>query len=309
MAAIQNIGIIGMGALGIMFGQQLNKTYGKKHVTFYADAERVEKYRENEILCNGEICDFSIQVPPTKADERKSEDLLIFAVKATALSDAIDEAKYLVDGHTILLSLLNGISSEEALGDAFGTKNLLYCVAQGMDATKLGYSLNYSHIGQLRVGYPKGEDKSEILKELTAVLHWAGIPYAIEDDILHRIWSKWMLNVGCNQVVMVSGGTYRTVQEPGKYRDMMIGAMEEVRALAEKEGVALTEDDIQGYLDLMATLNPDGAPSMRQDGIEKRKSEVEFFAGTVIKKAKKYELPVPINCELYRRVLEIESTY
>ena len=48
---------------------------------------------------------------------------------------------------------------------------------------------------------------------------------------------------------------------------------------------------------------------MRQDGLAHRRSEVEFFAGTVIRKAEKHGLDVPVNRELYQRITEMEKAY
>ena len=46
---------------------------------------------------------------------------------------------------------------------------------------------------------------------------------------------------------------------------------------------------------------------MRQDGLAHRRSEVEFFAGTVIRKAEKHGLDVPVNRELYQRITAMEK--
>ena len=50
-------------------------------------------------------------------------------------------------------------------------------------------------------------------------------------------------------------------------------------------------------------------PSMRQDGLQKRKSEVELFAGTVIKLADKHRIDVPVNRKIYETVLKMEEEY
>ena len=126
---------------------------------------------------------------------------------------------------------------------------------------------------------------------------------------MHRLWGKWMLNVGVNQVVMVSEGTYGTIQKPGKARETMLEAMEEVRKLSELAGTGVTKEDLDSYVALVDTLNPEGMPSMRQDGISRRPSEVDFFAGTVIAKAEKYGIPVPINQMLYEKVKAMEAEY
>lgn len=306
---IQNITIVGMGALGILYGDFFARALGDEHVRFVADKGRIARYKKEGVSCNGHPCHFRFQDSALAGPEVQT-DLLIFAVKATGLEAAIETAKNCVGENTVILSVLNGITSEEIIGQAFGKEHVLYCVAQGMDAVKLGNALNYEHMGQLCIGIPAEEpEKEECLKRVLALFDRTGLPYTREKDIRRRLWSKWMLNVGVNQVVMVTEGTYGTIQKPGEAREMMKAAMAEVVALAGKEGVQVTEEDLQAYVNLMDTLNPDGMPSMRQDGIEKRPTEVEFFAGTVIKKAEEYGLAVPVNRELYRRVLEMERSW
>ena len=118
-----------------------------------------------------------------------------------------------------------------------------------------------------------------------------------------------MLNVGVNQTVAVYKSNYGEVQKPGPAREMMIAAMREVMALSEKEGVHLTEDDIEYWLSVLSKLNPEGKPSMAQDVEAKRLSEVELFSGTVIQLGKQHQIPTPVNEKMYRIIKEIESTY
>ncbi len=297
-----HITIIGMGALGILFGDILTASLGRDAVTFLADEQRIQKYRQDGVFCNGRACDFQM------SNQASCTDLLIFAVKGNGLYDAMESAKSAVGENTIILSLLNGISSEEILAQYFPKGHIVHCIAQGMDAVKLGNKLTYSHKGELRIGTPDPA-LSPFVERATEILKCGGVPYVVEEDILHRLWSKWMLNVGVNQIVMVNEGTYGTVQCPGEPRDTMIAAMREVVKLSEYAKTGVTEDDLTFYVNLLDTLDPNGMPSMRQDGIAHRYSEVELFAGTVIKKAEQYGVSVPVNQMLYRRVKEMETAY
>lgn len=304
---IEHISIVGMGALGILYGDFFVKALGKEAVSFIADKERIYKYKNTDIFCNDKKCDFKIV---DSNDSNEKADLLIFAVKSTALLDAINTAKNNVGKNTIILSVLNGITSEEIIGKAFGKEHMLYCVAQGMDAVKLENKLTYSHMGQLCIGIPDDEkEKLPMLETVINLFDKISLPFTKEDDIKHRLYSKWMLNVGVNQVVMVNEGNYGTVQIQGKPRDMMKEAMREVIKIAEKENVSVTVEDLENYVALIDTLAPEGMPSMRQDGLTHRSSEVELFAGTVIKKAEKYKLEVPVNKELYNRIKAMEEKY
>ena len=134
--------------------------------------------------------------------------------------------------------------------------------------------------------------------------------HTIENDIRHRIWSKFMLNVGVNQACMIFETGYGGISEEGSLpRLVMVSAMREAKLVSNAEGITLTEDDLVGYVDLMTSLSPESMPSMAQDRVNKKKSEVELFAGTVIRLAKKHGFIVPTNEYLYNRVMEIEAEY
>ena len=289
-----NITIIGMGALGILYGDIMTASLGREAVTFLADERRIQKYRQDGVYCNGVKCDFKM------SSQAEPSDLLIFAVKANALNDAIQAAENAVGENTIILSLLNGISSEEILAKHFQKGHIVHCIAQGMDAVKLENKLTYSHKGELRIGTPD-PSLAPFVTRTAEILKSANVPYVIEKDIMHRLWSKWMLNVGVNQVVMVTEGTYGTVQKPGEARDTMVAAMREVIKLSEYAKTGVTQEDLVSYIKLTDSLNPDGMPSMRQDGVSRRYSEVELFSGTVIRKAAEYGLSVPVNQMLYKK--------
>ena len=308
---IETVAIIGLGALGILYGNHFTKAIGKDRVRIVVNKERMARYQEQGISFNGEPCDF--QYVDEKDASLEPADLVILAVKGTQLDDAIETARNQVGPDTTIISVLNGISSEEVIGAAFGGEKIVHCVAQGMDALRTGNDVKSVHIGELRIGELRigidAPEKQTRLDAVAAFLEETGLPHVVEADILHRMWAKFMLNVGVNQVLMVKEGTFRDIHKEGPIRDLMIAAMREVLPIAQKEGVNLTETDLENDLTIIDGLTPLGMPSMRQDGIAKRPSEVELFAGTILKRAKKYGLPAPTNQYLYDQVQAIEATY
>ena len=79
----------------------------------------------------------------------------------------------------------------------------------------------------------------------------------------------------------------------------------------EESGIFLpiSEEEYAGWVALADGLSPAGKPSMAQDGDAKRKSEVELFAGTMVRLARKHGTDVPINRWLYDRVRQMEAKY
>ncbi|WP_405378615.1 ketopantoate reductase family protein [Phascolarctobacterium sp.] len=301
---IKKIAIVGMGALGLMYGEMITKACGNDTVVYVMDAERYNRHQNDVYIINGVEQHFHLQ----SAEEAQPVDLVIVATKFSGLEAALQEMRGLVGSQTIIFSVLNGISSEEFIKERFGDDNLLYCVALGMDAVREGTTLTYEHTGMLKIGCVE-EKQRPALDAVTAFLDKAGIIYTVEADILHALWAKLLLNVGINQTCMVYATGYGGAFDNDKAREDMFDAMHEVIAVAQKEGVNLTEADFESAVKVLRGLAYDGLPSMRQDALAKRPSEVELFAGTIIRLGAKHGVDVPVNQRYYECIKAMEAAY
>lgn len=301
---IENVVIVGMGALGLMFGKQIEDHLGKEYLCFLMDADRKKTHALDEYRINGEKVSFRMVTPE---EFHNPADLLIVATKYSGLHDAAKLIRSVVSPDTILVSLLNGISSEEILAETFPRKQILDCVAIGMDAVRDGTSLTYQHMGRWQIG-SSVEGQEMLLDDLAEFLGRAGIEYELCSDIRRSMWNKFMINVGINQTCMVYETNYGGATDPDSdaYKDME-KAMYEVIAVARAEGICLTEEDYRKNLEILRGLNPEGTPSMRQDAMAGRHSEVELFAGTMLRLAAEHEVEVPVNERYYRRIKEMEE--
>lgn len=288
---IETVDIVGLGALGVMYADFFTKKLGKDRVRILADQDRTERYGRETVTFNGAVCDFNYR---DAAKETRPAQLLLFAVKYGALKTAMEEAAHLIGEDTVIISVLNGIRSEEELGARFGKEKVVHCIAQKMAAMKEGNAAFCTDRGELAVGILDG-GRQEKLEAVRAFFDGLGFAYSCPEDMRHAMWGKLLCNVGVNQTVTYYAGTYRTVQQAGEAREMMKNAMREVVLVANAEGVDLSEKDVEQWVGIIDTLNPDGEPSMRQDSKAGRSTEVTLFAGTVCELGKKHGIPTPVN--------------
>ena len=305
MKEIKTVGVIGLGALGTLYAVTLTQALGKDHVLVLADRERTARYLRDGMWYNGARCDLNYT---DAASVTEPVDVLLFAVKFTGLSAAIETCRHLVGPETTLISVLNGIASEPMLGEAFGMEQVVWCVAQKMSARKEGNHVLVDPVGELALGVPAGQDETH-LRRLCAFFDAIQFPYVLPPDIRTHMWGKLLCNTGCNQAALVFQCDYGPLQVPGKPRDTMIGAMREVAAVANAEGVPLSEKDVAAWVDIIDHLPSNGETSMRQDGKNHRKSEVELFAGIIRRLAAKHGISVPVNDWLYQQIQEMERNY
>ena len=319
MRDIENVHIVGMGALGLLFGVPITEYLGSSQPVYLMDEGRVARHSAETWTINEKVIHPVMQTPETACADGPA-DLILVGVKYPGLQDALELMAPSVGENTTIISMMNGIDSEEILGERFGAEKVVYAIAQGMDAQRYGSALNYTQAGKLHIGVPAAGDDSasqEIyakrMERLEAVIRFfdaSGLPYIKEEDILYRQWSKFMLNVGCNQACMVYDAPYGKALEHGtEAYAMMVGGMREVCAVAQARGIQVGEKEISEYIELEHHLDPNAIPSMGQDRRQKHYSEVEMFAGIMIRLGKELGIEVPVNEYLYRRVKEIEAEY
>jgi len=222
MNEIKTVSLIGLGALGILYASKLQQVLEAGNLRIIADSGRISKYQQEGVYCNGEECRFHYYTPDTPVTPA---DLLMICTKSTGLTQAIRDAAGHVGPGTVVLSAINGITSEEIISETYGAEKVLYAVAQNTDATRDGTRLTYHSVGSLALG-EKDKSKSPRLLEVKRLLERAGIGCELPQDILRHQWSKFMFNVGLNQVVTVFETNYGGVQKQGKPREMMLEAMD-----------------------------------------------------------------------------------
>lgn len=299
MKQIEKISLIGLGAMGVYFAPRLAKAYGE-NFRIIADGDRKERLETKGVTLNGENCKFPIVTPGLKGDPA---DLVIVGVKGYALEQAIEDVKNQVGEHTIIISLLNGVDSEEKLIQHFGEEPVLYCYMRTSIVMKDGVAdfdptKGKVHFGERTNGTKEQPEYSERVLAVKDVMERAGIPYEIDEDMIRGIWFKYMCNVGENLTCALLGipfGGYRMSDHANWIRE---NAMREVIAIANKKGVHLSEEDIRNQEHVVKSLPFPNKPSTLQDLESGKHTEVDMFAGRVIQMGKELGVPTPI-CEVF----------
>ncbi|MCX7773731.1 MAG: ketopantoate reductase family protein [Clostridia bacterium] len=299
--AIRTVHLIGLGAVGGTYGSLLY-TMDPKSIRVIVDPQRLDRYQKGTVI-NGKPYAFQLAVPG-KSDE--AAELIIVAVKGHHLERAMESMAPFVGDNTLILSLLNGITSEEDLSRCFGREKVLHGFCVGTDAVREQGQVRFSNPGRIVFGeyYPEAAGKAAGVAD---ILSRAGIANVVSSDIRREMWWKFMMNVGINQTSAVLRAPYGVYQTIPEARELMASAAREVIGIAQKEGIPLSEADIEGYLGVIQTLSPEGKTSMLQDVEARRKTEVESFALTVVKLGRKHGIPTPVNEMLYRMIRVIEA--
>lgn len=301
---IDNVYILGLGALGSIYGALLYDL-DPRCVKVIANATRGAALNRNGVKVNGKYYSFEYIDP---ADQSQPvADLVIIAVKYPQLEQAILDVKNFIGKETVVISLLNGISSEEIIGNAIGMEHMLYAYGIGMDAQKSTNGINYTNMGKLVFGEKENRELSDRVKLIKELFEKAKIPFEIPPNMYRALWAKFMMNTGINQVSAILRAPYGEFQKNKGVRELMFTAAGEVARISNYLGIDLDQSDVDAFYNIVKTLNPAAKTSMLQDVEAKRKTEVELFSGTVIALSKKYNIPTPVNETLYKIIKAMEE--
>lgn len=303
MNSIKNITAIGLGAIGCAYNSKLYDL-NPAGLKVIAGGERAERYKKNGFIINGKRYDFTYIDPEEKTEPA---DLVIVSVKANQLYQAIEDMKNQVGENTIIISLMNGITSEEIIGEKYGMDKMLYALCIAIDGNRRENIVGFSSYGNITFGEKTNKTYSEKVQRVKELFDRAKIPYNIPENMMRSLWYKFMVNVGINQTSAILRGTYGIFQTVKEARELMESAMWEVVRLSQKIGIDLNEEDIKSWNKVLKTMPYDSNTSMCQDVEYGRKTEVDIFAGTVCELGEKYGIDTPVNKTLLNIIKVIES--
>lgn len=297
-----NIAIVGLGTLGSMFAS----IYAEEghEVQVICDGERLRRYLDRGFTVNGK----KLAVRYCSPTEAKKPDYILVATKYGALKEAAELIRPILKEDTIILSVLNGIDSEEVLALALGLPPLMICHSAYSDSfrTKDGNGITFTNPGTFMYGEPDGSESERFLR-VREIVKSKRFPNYIDAShtILHESWWKFMINVGTSQISAVLNANFQDMYTNPYIKEIIRGSMMEVLACAKKKGIELSEDYIETAINKVPMV-ADGSPSMNQDMIAGRKTEVEMFGKRVCELGRELGVETPINKMLYLVIRAME---
>lgn len=296
MKQIQNVTLIGLGAMGVFFAPRLSEKLGA-NFKIMADGARKNRLEQKGVTVNGINYRFPI-ITPDAADG--FADLVIIAVKGYDLPQALNDIRNQVGPDTIILSVLNGVESEKQTAAVYGMEHVLYSYMRISIVMKDGKTEFDPHNGLIHFGDAKNdpENLSEKVLAVKELFDRCHIDYKIDPDMLRGLWFKFMCNVGENMTCAMFGVPFGAFQKSDDANYFRRAAMREVIRIANQLGVDIGQDDIDRQEHTLGRLPYNNKPSTLQDLEAGKHTEVDMFAGTVVKLGKELGIDTPV-CEMF----------
>ena len=187
---IKSVAVLGAGAVGSYIIQGLAKKPGIS-LGVVATGERAKRLGQG-CKINNKIYHPQVWSPK----EAHNVDLLVVALKYGALAGALEDIKTIAGENTTVISLMNGVDSEDTIASIIGQEKLLYSlikIASHKEQDEYVFDVESTIgiiLGELQA--PFASDRVKAIEELFAETN---IHYRVTEHIREEIWSKFRLNV------------------------------------------------------------------------------------------------------------------
>lgn len=295
-----NILVFGAGALGGYFGGRLLEV--GQNVSFFVREKRAEQLAKEGVKISSpegdfESKDFSIYTSP---EQVKNADLIILTVKGYHLDSVIPQIQTIVaQTGAFVLPLLNGMEHIERLQQAIGEEKVMGGLATIVATlNKDGHVEHTNPTSLLKYGALHSE-QTQICQQLEELHGKLKSTFTKEEDIRKHLWLKYAF------IAALSGIT-SAMQLPTGYITNTPATLEiakrvihEMSMVAEKEGTPLTDEEVEGVVNMLLGFKKEATSSMHQDLRKGLPIELEHLHGGALRLAEKHDVAIPVIETLY----------
>ncbi|MBV6306549.1 2-dehydropantoate 2-reductase [Candidimonas humi] len=301
--------IVGAGAIGGLIGARLALA-GHAQVSALARGAtlRALETRGWRLRSAGRL----LQAPARAsgaAAQLGVQDLVIIAVKATAMAEVAGQIAPLLGPETIVLPAMNGVpwwfcdgtpvasagplasvDPQGRIAAVIDVSRVLGCVVHASASTSEPGLVEHAMGQGLIVGEPAG-GRSERATRVQALLARAGFDATLSDNVRQEIWYKLWGNLTMNPVSAITGATVDRVLADSLVRDFCSAAMREAAVIGERLGCPIIQSPEDRHV-VTAKLGSFKS-SMLQDVEAGRPIELDAIVGAVLEIALRLEIYAP----------------
>ena len=295
---INTVALIGAGAVGAYFIMGLAKPLGDNFCVV-AEGSRKKRLEDDGLSINGEHYDLNVRTP----EEAHGVDLLLIATKYSGLHGALDEIRRTADDHTIIISLLNGVDSEEIVAQVIPERQILnsFMVIASMRDDRNIYFDPKVTVG-MKFGDKHTLKKTEACVAVEEFFRDKACHAQFMPDIMAGEWKKFARNISLNLPQAIVGVGIAAYNDSQHLMAYSLALENEVRAVAAAYGYSFgpVPRPNHGY-------RKASRYSTLQDLDAKRHTEIDMFCGVLMQKAAVKNIPVPCAQMTYHIIKTLEE--
>jgi len=300
--------ILGAGAMGCLYGGLL-KERGNDVILVDVSKPQVDEINKNGLALETAEGKRNIKIKAKFSQEvNEQPDLIILFTKTIHSKSALSSLKAIIGPETMVLSLQNGLGNDEVIKEFVRTDRIIIGTTNfPSDLLKPGNVRSLGK-GTTKIMSCNGE-VTEKLKQVEVMLSDAGFNCIITEDVFVSIWEKVAFNAACNALTAASRLKLGDVGKTDEGKELARSIAKEVVSVANAKNIHANAENVIKLIELDFVEHAEHMPSMMQDVLGNRTTEIDFINGAVVREAEKLGISVPVTNVLYKLVSMIQKNY
>ncbi|MBU1276879.1 MAG: 2-dehydropantoate 2-reductase [Proteobacteria bacterium] len=302
------IAIVGPGAMGLMLAARL-KQAGAEVSLLDHRAQRAQIIDRQGVFLEHPQGEDHYAIPASAQPEiLAGVDLAIICTKAYHTQEVARALRAHLGPQARALTMQNGAENVETLVDALGPERVLGGITSE-GATLLGPGqVRHAGRGLTHIGPAQGP-VDDFTAQVLELLLAAGFQAEASEGVQNLIWTKLVINVGINPLTAILEVPNGRLLELAPAGEVMAAAVEEAVAVGRALGVRFLHEDMLASVQQVARRTGANISSMLQDVRAKRRTEVAYINGAVVRQGEQAGVPTPVNQTLTHLVQAKEAGY
>lgn len=314
-----NIAILGAGAMGSLFGGLLAEA-GASVTLLDVNQQHLDAIRRDGLRLETDHHTCTVTALAACRPEQATQvpDLLLIFTKTHQIAAALGSARHLLGPDTWVLTLQNGLGNVEAISAFVPPERILVGVTT-IPADFLGPAHVASHGGGLiRMGHAADAAHTDHpghrpfngscrLCQVVDLFHRAGLRATADPNVWAAIWEKAAFNAAFNALCAVTGCTVEQIGWVPSGPQMALAVVAEAIAVARAAGIPADLEHTQAMVLRSLTTHAGHQPSMLQDILAHRRTEIDSINGAIVRAARERNIPVPYTEMLWTLVSIIDA--
>jgi 2-dehydropantoate 2-reductase len=309
--------VVGAGVIGSLYAGHLASVADVSVLT--RRAEQARALADEGLRVSGKTRRDARVAATADPAELAEFDLGILATKATDLEDAAARLAGRSPEAT-LMTIQNGLGAEEIVG-RHGPWKLISAVTFMSGVRHSDVHVEYELDTETWLGpYAGTQTPYDAVTEVEALLESSGLKARAFRDLRPAQWSKLIFNATVNTVAALTDlphvSQFAARDEHTDLGHLVHELMDEGKRVAEAAGVELHEDPWEMNVHAVRRGETEAAagkyahvPSILEDVRARRRTEVDFITGALVREAQRAGVPVPLHEAMYRLVRARESSW
>lgn len=298
---IQSVAVLGAGAVGsyVIWGLSHKKDI---RLGVIAEGERADRLKKGGCRINDEVYRPEVWSP----QEAEDVDLLIVSLKYGSLPEALESIKTIVGEHTTVMSLMNGVDSEELIAEQVGDDRVLRSLIKvASHKEENGYYFNPETTLGIIFGELAAPFDSERVHAIESLFADTGIHFRSTEFIREEIWGKFRLNVCNNLPQAILGAGVGCYSDSTHMKAISDGLRRELEQIALAKGIDMSK--MAGTSGRGSAVPASARYSTLQDLDAGRHTEIDMFSGALMRMGEELGIPTPYNEYTYHMIKALEE--